>query len=163
MSGVEVRAQPLTAERFERFGEVIAALPERRFSMNDARFERYCNLAHVDVDGTGLISIARARSATTLPYRFRMLERHPLGSQAFIPLGEFRFVVAVAPAGDGPDPQAIEAFVTDGRQGVNYHRGVWHMPMIALEAGQELLIVDRAGDDNCDVRTLDADVVLRID
>lgn len=163
MSSIEIRAQALTPERFERFGEVIAALPERRFSMNEARFERYRNLAHVDVDGTGLISIARAKLATCLPHRFRMLERHPLGSQAFIPLSRFQFVVAVAPAGDMLDPTDVEAFVTDGRQGVSYGRGVWHMPMIALEAGQELLIVDRAGDDNCDERTLDTDIVLHLD
>ena len=163
MSGIELTARALTPERFERFGEVIAAVPERRHSMNDARFDRYRNLAHVDVDGTALISIARAKSATRMPYRFRMLERHPLGSQAFVPLGAFRFVVAVAPAGDTVNPADVEAFVTDGQQGVNYKRGVWHMPMVALEAGQQLLIVDRAGDDNCDERTLDTDIVLHLD
>ena len=61
------------------------------------------------------------------------------------------FVVVVAQAGESVDPEEIAAFVSNGKQGINYHKGVWHMPMIAFRAGQEFLIVDRAGDsDNCD-------------
>jgi ureidoglycolate lyase len=80
-----------------------------------------------------------------------LMERHPAGSQAFMPLSHFPFIVVVAPAGEDVDIQSIAAFVTNGRQGVNYHRGVWHMPMKAMQAGEEFLVIDRAGEDqNCD-------------
>jgi ureidoglycolate lyase len=96
-----------------------------------------------------------------LPYRFDMIERHPLGSQAFVPLHGQRFVVVVAPAGESADIGDLQAFVTNGHQGINYHRGVWHMPLIALEAGQEFLIIDRAGKDpNCEERVLAERVTL---
>jgi ureidoglycolate lyase len=80
-----------------------------------------------------------------------MVERHPHGSQAFIPLAPFSFIVVVAPAGEAVNATDLRAFVTNGTQGVNYHKGVWHMPMIAMEAGQEFLIVDRLpAKDNCE-------------
>ena len=69
----------------------------------------------------------------------------------------------VAPAEDAVDPGDLRAFVTNGHQGVNYRRGVWHMPLIALEAGQEFLIVDRAGAGNCEERVLDAPVTLYVE
>ncbi len=120
--------------------------------MNDARFERFSRLAKVDAEGEQpSISIARCKMPTSLPYRFDLVERHPLGTQAFIPLSHFRFFVVVAPAAESVEPEDLRAFVTNGKQGVNYHKGVWHMPMIALEDGQEFLIVDRGvGDDNFD-------------
>ena len=160
-------ALPITAERFAPYGDVIAAFPERRSPMNAARFERFDDLATVDViaddDGRPAISIARSRAATALPYCFDLVERHPLGSQAFIPLAPFRFVVVVAPPGESVERADLRAFVTNGHQGVNYRRGVWHMPLIALDAGQEFLIVDRAGADNCEERVLDKPVTLRVE
>ncbi len=135
--------------------------------MNAARFDRYDDLAAVDVVGDGggypAISIARSRAATALPYCFDLLERHPLGSQAFIPLSPFRFVVVVAPPGESVERGDLRAFVTNGHQGVNYRRGVWHMPLIALESGQEFLIVDRAGGGNCEERILDEPVTLHLE
>ena len=159
-----LRALPLTAERFAPFGDVIEASAGRERPMNSARFERYTDLSRIDAgdDGKATISIARCRAATRLPYQIDMLERHPFGSQAFIPLSGFVFVVAVAPAAQQADAEAIQAFVSNGRQGVNYHPGVWHMPMIALEAGQEFLIVDRAGGNNCDEQYLDEALLLEL-
>ena len=167
MSAIELHALPITRQRFAPFGDVVAAAADRRTPMNAARFERYDDLARVDVDADdgahAGISIARARTGTALPYCFDTVERHPLGSQAFIPLAPFRFVVVVAPAEDAVDPGDLRAFVTNGHQGVNYRRGVWHMPLIALEAGQEFLIVDRAGGGNCEERVLDAPVTLYVE
>ena len=163
-----LHALPITPERFAPFGDVIAPFVDHRTPMNASRFERFDNLAAVDVDVDGdaarpAISIARSRSATSLPYCFDTVERHPLGSQAFVPLAPFRFVVVVAVPGDAVEAADLRAFVTNGHQGVNYRRGVWHMPLIALESGQEFLIVDRAGDGNCEERVLDRSITLHVD
>jgi ureidoglycolate lyase len=160
-------AVPLTAERFAVFGDVLEASAMRRQAMNSARFERYNDLAQCDIGpdtgGRPSISIARARTATAMPCRLDMLERHPNGSQAFMPLSGFPFLVVVAPAGEDVDAQEIAAFVTNGRQGINYHKGVWHMPMIATQAGQEFVIFDRAGDDeNCDEHYLGDPILIEL-
>lgn len=165
MSGPTLTPVPLTRERFAPFGDVIAASAGTRQGMNEARFERFNDLARLNVDSRGggrtAISIARCRMPTTLPCTFDMIERHPLGSQAFIPLNGQRFVVVVAPRGESAEISDLCAFVTNGRQGINYHRGVWHVPLIGLEAGQEFLIVDRAGEGvNCEEMFLPERVTL---
>ena len=163
MSGPTLKPLPMTRERFLPFGDVIEASGTQRQRMNEARFERFDDLCGVNVgaDGRVCISVARCRSATKLPYRFDVVERHPLGSQAFVPLAPARFVVVVAPPGESVELADLQAFVTNGRQGVNYQRGTWHMPLIAFEAGQEFLVIDRAGDlPNCDEHVLDESVLL---
>ena len=163
MSPRTLKPVPLTRERFEPYGEVIEAQPTQRKAMNAARFERFDDLCKIDVgaDGQVRVSVARCRIATDLPYRFDVVECHPLGTQAFVPLAPARFVVVVAPPGEGVEAEDLQAFVTNGRQGVNYRRGTWHMPLIAFEAGQEFLVIDRAADlPNCDEHTLDESVLL---
>jgi ureidoglycolate lyase len=92
-----------------------------------------------------------------------MVERHPLGSQAFIPLAPFSFVVVVAPAGESVDIADLRAFVTNGSQGINYHKGVWHMPLIATEGGQAFLVIDRVpGENNCEQIVLGESIVLEV-
>lgn len=157
---------PLTPERFAPYGDVIATSATDRSQMNDARFVRFDDLAKIDIDQQGdghvAISIAKSRVATALPYRFEMVERHPLGSQAFVPLTKFWFVVVVAKPGESVTTDELEAFVTNGSQGINYHRGTWHMPLIALADNQEFLIVDRAGSEhNCEQLVLEDAVVLQ--
>jgi len=89
------------------------------------------------------------------------LERHPLGSQAFIPLQPCRMVIVVAPPGESFEVTDLRAFVTRSRQGFNYHRGTWHMPLIGFASGDEFLVVDRHGDGaNCEECVLDEVVVL---
>jgi len=112
-------------------------------------------------DGRVAVSIARCRVATSLPLRIDMVERHPLGSQAFVPLTPCRMIIVVAPPEESVEARDLRAFVSNGRQGVNYHRGTWHMPLIAFDAGQEFLIIDRASDvPNCDEHSLDEAVAL---
>ena len=160
---ITLQPQALTRERFAPYGDVIETLIDRAAAMNATRFERFDDLCAVDTDADGrvAISIARCRIATSLPYRFDMVERHPHGSQAFIPLTPCRLVVVVAPPAESVETADLRAFVSNGRQGVNYHRGTWHMPLIAFEPGQEFLIVDRAGESpNCDEHSLDEAVML---
>ena len=80
-----------------------------------------------------------------LPLAIAMLERHPLSSQLFMPLSAAPFLVVVAPPGEHVDRANVRAFVTNGAQGVNYRRGTWHHPVIALENPSEFLVVDRVG------------------
>ena len=100
MTGRTIKALPITAERFAPFGDVIVAGQAPMTTMNEARFQQFANLANVDIDPAGAVSIGivRSKSPTSFPYHFDMVERHPLGSQAFIPLTEFVFVVVVAVA-----------------------------------------------------------------
>ena len=163
---ITLKAVPLTRERFAPYGDVIESSRSQSDAMNEARFERFDNLCNVDlIKGSDVaVSIARCRTPTSLPLRLDMVERHPLGSQAFVPLSPCKMVVVVAPPGESVDAGDLRAFVSNGRQGINYRRGTWHMPLIAFEAGQEYLIIDRGGQEpNCDIHTLDDAIMLEAD
>jgi ureidoglycolate lyase len=144
----ELTVEPLMPAAFAEFGDVIAADAARKvFAINQGSTQRYHALARVDlVGGQAAISLAHAQPFA-LPLTIAMLECHPLGSQAFIPLHGTRWVVVVATS-----PEATpRAFLADRGQGVQYHRGTWHHPLIALDQGGEFLVVDRVGDgDNCE-------------
>lgn len=160
---ISLRPEPLTSERFAPYGDVIESAMDHAAAMNEARFQRFDNLCDVNIESGGhvAVSIARCRAPTRLPLRLDMVERHPLGSQAFVPLTPCRMVVVVAPPGESVAADDLRAFVSNGRQGINYHRGTWHMPLIAFDAGQEFLIVDRGGEEpNCEQHTLDTAVLL---
>ena len=161
-NAISLRPVPLTRARFAPYGDVIDASHDAVKSMNEARFERFDDLCNVDLGGGGVaISVTRARTATVLPLRVDRVERHPLGSQAFVPLSHCTMVVVVAPPGEAVDAADLRAFVTNGRQGINYHRGTWHMPLIAFDVGQEYLVVDRGGSEpNCEEHELDTVVML---
>ena len=163
---IRLKAEPLTRERFLPYGDVIETSRDSADPMNAARFERFDELCTVDSinDGEVAVSIARCRTPTTLPLRLDMVERHPLGSQAFVPLSPCKMVVVVAPPGEAVDASELRAFVSNGRQGINYRRGTWHMPLISFDKGQEYLIIDRRGDEpNCDEHTLDEEILLEAD
>ena len=159
---ITLRPEPLTSERFASYGDVVETSLDKTNAMNEARFERFDDLCDIDLgDGDVAVSVARCRTPTSLPLRLDMVERHPLGSQAFVPLTPCHMVIVVAPPGEGVEASELRAFVTNGRQGINYHRGTWHMPLIAFDAGQEFLIVDRGGEEpNCEQHMLDTVVML---
>lgn len=144
---IELVAEPLTANSFAPFGDVIEADPssEGHFSINDGAIERFNDLANIQnlsKDGRTLINIAICNRATPLPYHITFLERHPLGSQAFIPLCETPMIIAVAPPLDHIDPADIRAFISNGQQGINYHPNVWHMPMAPLKDNIKMIMID---------------------
>ena len=137
----------LTKRDFAPFGEVIETDGAERRVINAGSTVRFHDLARVDVAAHGgypLINLFRAQPPA-LPLTISLLEQHPLGSQAFIPLNAARFLIVVAPAGAAPRPADLRAFVTDGRQGVNYARGVWHHPVIAMTRDTDFVVVDRGG------------------
>ena len=146
----------LTKENFAHFGEVISCQENSFFHINDAHTERYHAIVETEVQGEAKagISIFRNIKTTTIPFEISMLERHPIGSQAFIPMQGQKFLVIVAPAlnADEPDLSQLCAFITDGSQGVNYRAGTWHHPLLTLESPSDFAVVDRIGTGhNCDV------------
>ena len=142
--------EPLTREAFAPFGDVIETTGREHFLINNGSTRRYHALATVETDDKAILSLFEAEPLP-MPLAIRMLERHPRGSQAFVPLLGHPFLIVVAPAGERPDPAQVRAFASDGRQGVNYRRGVWHHPVLATEPRDRFLVVDRSGaGPNCD-------------
>ena len=159
----DIAAEPLTAEAFAPFGRVIEAGDDAtRISINQGHAVRYDRLAELDVadgGGSGAISLFRAKPLAE-PV-LRMFERHPLGSQSFVPLSGRPYLVAVAPAGDF-DVSGVRVFRAAAGQGVHYAKGVWHHFLLVLEEG-DFLVVDRVGPgDNCDEVALDEGDVIRV-
>lgn len=148
----ELTPEPLTAKAFAPFGSVIEASDAAvKLDINQGHAVRYDRLAEVDVadeGGAGAISLFRAQPLAE-PV-LKVFERHPLGSQSFVPLGGRSYLVAVAPPGDF-DPAAVRVFRAEGNQGVHYRKGVWHHFLLVLDADSDFLVVDRAGPgENCE-------------
>jgi len=147
-------AQKLSRENFAAFGDVIETENAQHYSINAGWATRYHDLATLDLmqgSGRPCVSIFRAL-ARPAPVALQVMERHQLGSQTFVPLSTTPFLVVVAAAGTPPaGPNHLFAFITNGRQGVNYKPGVWHHPLLAIETTCDFLIVDRNADtDDCD-------------
>ncbi|MEL6948575.1 MAG: ureidoglycolate lyase [Pseudomonadota bacterium] len=160
MNQRRLQAAPLTREAFAPFGDVIEPDDARHVEINDARFDRWVNLAEVDCGERVKIDMIRCANASTLPFEITLMERHPHGSQAFVPLTGEAFTVVVAPSGDTPDPDALCAFTSDGSQGINMRPGIWHLPLIGFRVGQSFLVIDRDDPDNCDEVSLTESVIL---
>lgn len=159
-----ITAVPLTQEAFAPFGDVIEINGVKHFSINDGAIERYHDLATVDMgeenDARPLISILSSNSVTSLPAQIKLVERHPLGSQAFVPMCDSPMVVVVALAGETVRVENLHAFVTNGQQGINYRPGIWHMPLVAPKLEQRWLVVDRGGSgNNCDELYFEGDPI----
>jgi ureidoglycolate lyase len=139
--------EPLTIEAFEPFGDVIEPDNAREIRLiNGGTTTRFHDLAPVDVAAGGghpLISIFRGKPFA-FPVAITMMERHPLGSQAFMPLSDRPYLIAVAPDENGR-PGTPRLFLGRAR-GIAYRRDTWHHPLLALEAVSDFLVVDRGGD-----------------
>ena len=140
-----IRAQPLTPAAFAPFGDVLDTSGDPDKLINAGLCGRYHDRAQLDfADGRAGISLFKAEPRS-LPYTCDLLERHPLGSQAFIPMSQNPFLVIVAPDDDGL-PGAPRAFVTAPGQAINLHRGVWHGVLTPLHTPGLFAVVDRIGD-----------------
>ncbi|WP_425091316.1 ureidoglycolate lyase [Tropicimonas sp. S265A] len=141
----DIRARPLTAEAFAPFGDVLElrATPDKM--INEGLCGRHHDLARLDFgpNGRAGISLFDAKPRT-LPYCLKMMERHPEGSQAFLPMSLSPFLVVVAPDAGG-SPGRPHAFITAPGQGVNYHRGVWHGVLTPLTSHGLFAVIDRIG------------------
>ncbi|WP_420338564.1 ureidoglycolate lyase [Roseibium sp.] len=136
---------PLTAEAFSAHGDVIEVSGEPDKIINQGMCGRHHDLAKVDFgSGRAGISLFDAK-ARTFPYTVDMVERHPDGSQAFVPLDGVPMLVIVAEDKDGA-PVNLKAFVTQPGQSINLHRGTWHGVLAPIEKPGRYIVVDRIGD-----------------
>lgn len=138
-------AGPLTADAFAPFGDVIEASGAPDMMINAGRCGRHHDLARLSAEAGGQIGISVFVSEpVSLPVSIGLLERHPLGSQAFLPMSADPFLVVVAEDAGGR-PASPRAFITAAGQGVNYHRNVWHAVLMPLDARATFAVVDRIG------------------
>ncbi len=164
MARCEIKAEELTSEGFAAFGDVIARDPGASVAINGGDVLRHHDLAKVDVMADGgrpVISIFQVLKPATLPFRLRLMERHLLSSQAFVPLAGSTYLVAVAPPGREPRIDAVRCFVARDGTGINLHPGVWHHPLIALDAS-DFLVIDRGTtfDEDCETNSLSGNDIL---
>lgn len=144
-----ITIEPLTAAAFAPFGEVIETTGAHHYPINDGMTERFHDLARIELGGIAarpVISIFRGQPYA-LPLSLKLVERHPLGSQAFFPLGEVSWLVIVA-EDDSGSPVRLRAFEPASAQGVNIAMNTWHGVLTTLERESDFLVVDRGGEGN---------------
>ena len=148
---------PITKENFAKYGDMISTKDIKPLEINNGYAKRYDGIANLNTssdNGETTISIFSALKRN-FPMKIDMMEKHPLGSQAFIPMKETTFLTFVAPEGDFPDLSKIESFIIPPGIGINYNPGIWHFPLISTE-DMNFLVVDRKGPgDNLVVKNLD--------
>jgi len=142
---MKLRPEPLTPEAFAAFGDVLDASGDPDKIINQGLCGRYHDRAKLDfgADGQAGISIFKAEPRS-FPYELDLMERHPDGSQAFLPMSPVPFLVTVAPDEDGA-PGQPRAFLTAPGQGVNFYRNVWHGVLTPLQPPGLFGVVDRIG------------------
>lgn len=166
MSTHTLQAQPLSAAGFAPFGYVVALddqikkLPSRPINHGNAtRFDLVADLQLDAQAGRPALAIFRAK-ARVFPHQVTEMERHVLGSQTFIPLGSQRFIIVVARAGSTTLGNELQAFITNGRQGIVLAPGTWHHALLAMDDGDFAVIERVAAIADCDVVSITDSVYL---
>ena len=136
----------ITRKNFAAYGDLISSDNIKPIDINAGYAKRFDNLANINTSRDGGKTIVSIFSTLkrTFPMKIDMMEKHPLGSQAFIPMKETNFIVLVAPPGDKPEISKIESFVVSRGIGINYKPDIWHFPLISTE-NMNFLVMDRKG------------------
>ena len=162
MTNLVIKPKVINKENFKKFGDMITTDDIKPLEINDGYAKRYDGIAKLDAkkdNGESIISIFSALKRS-FPMKIDMMEKHPLGSQAFIPMKETTFLAFVAPEGVKPDLDKVEAFIIPKGVGVNYNAGIWHFPLISTE-DMNFLVVDRKGSgENLIIESLDKEEVI---
>lgn len=152
---LDIVPEKLTCSAFAPFGDVVSDEVGKGDLMNGRTYDRFLDLAQIDIgsdDHRVQVNIVECNTPDASPYHLKLMERHPESSQLFYPLFDHDYFVAVAPAGDTVTAEGIRLFRASSGQGVNYHRGTWHMPMVGICAGDRFLMVERDNmHSNCDL------------
>jgi ureidoglycolate lyase len=141
-----INPKPITKENFAKYGDVITTKDIKPLEINDGYAKRFDGIANLDtsIDGGETTICIFSALKRSFPMKIDMMEKHPLGSQAFIPMHETTFLVLVAPKGGKPNIDEIESFIVPPHIGVNYNPGIWHFPLISTK-DMNFLVVDRKG------------------
>ena len=143
---IKIKTKKINKKNFSKFGQIIDTSKKSYFKINNGYAKRYDNLGKINTStkkGKAIVSIFSAKKRL-FPMKIDMMEKHPLGSQAFIPMKEASFLVFVAPKGTKPNLKKIEAFTVPRQTGINYNPGVWHFPLISTK-NMNFLVIDRKG------------------
>ena len=143
---ITIKPKKITSKNFKKFGEVISAKKIKPININNGYAKRFDNLCKINTSlkkGNTIMSIFSTRKRK-FPMNIKMMEKHPLGSQAFIPMKETKFLVFVAPKGKKPNVKKIESFIIPKQTGINYKPGIWHFPLISIK-NMNFLVIDRKG------------------
>ena len=136
----------ITRTNFAAYGDLISSDDIKPMDINAGYAKRFDNLAHINTskdEGKTVVSIFSALKRT-FPMKIDMMEKHPLGSQTFIPMKETTFLSFVAPPDEKPNIDKIESFIISPRTGINYKPDIWHFPLISTE-NTNFLVIDRKG------------------
>ena len=139
----------INRKNFNSYGDLISSDDIDYIDINAGYAKRFDNLANIETlngGGKTIVSIFSA-SKRTFPMKIDMMEKHPLGSQAFIPMKETTFLSFVAPPGESPEISKIQSFIVPPKTGINYKPGIWHFPLISTE-DTNFLVIDRKGNGN---------------
>ena len=136
----------ITRKNFAAYGDLISSDNIKAIDINAGYAKRFDNLANINTSRDGGKTIVSIFSTLkrTFPMKIDMMEKHPLGSQAFIPMKETTFIAFVAPGEEKPEIKKIESFIIPKGSGINYKLGIWHFPLISTE-NMDFLVVDRKG------------------
>ena len=141
-----IKPVKISRSNFSSYGDLISTDDINPMNINDGYAKRFDNLANLDTSkdsGKTIVSIFSALKRT-FPMKIHMMEKHPLGTQAFIPMKETTFLAFVAPSGESPEIDKIQSFIIPPKMGINYKPGIWHFPLISTE-NINFLVIDRKG------------------
>ena len=141
-----INPKPINKENFSKFGDMISTNNIKPININNGYAKRFDGIANLNTskdNGETTISIFSALKRE-FPMKINMMEKHPLGSQAFIPMKETKFLVFVAPKGKKPNVKKMESFIIPKQTGINYKPGIWHFPLISTK-NMNFLVIDRKG------------------
>lgn len=144
-----IKPKKISKKNFKTFGDLINIKNKKFININNGYAKRFDNLGNINTSklkGITIMSIFSAKKRL-FPMNIKMMEKHPLGSQSFIPMSDSSFLIFVAPKGIEPNINKIESFVVPNQTGINYKPGIWHFPLISLK-NMNFLVIDRKGKGN---------------
>ena len=141
-----IKPVKISRSNFSSYGDLISTDDINPMNINEGYAKRFDNLANLDTSkdsGKTIVSIFSALKRT-FPMKIHMMEKHPLSTQAFIPMKETTFLAFVAPSGESPEIDKIQSYIIPPKMGINYKPGTWHFPLISTE-NINFLVIDRKG------------------